>query len=147
MKIIVVSDSHKQPGILEEIVNMTKADYYLHAGDGCLAPLALGPFISVRGNCDFYKYPLELIVEYGGVKIYLHHGHYYSIRQMVKKARQEQCKIVIYGHTHIPKLETIDGVYVLNPGSIAYPRGGSERSYALINITSNQEISFSFVNI
>ncbi len=105
MKIVVVSDSHRQQELLEEIVISTKADYYLHAGDSCLPAVLLEPFISVRGNCDFYSYPLELVVNYSDVKIFLHHGHLYSIRQMVKKAQQNDCKIVIYGHTHIPNLE------------------------------------------
>ena len=35
--------------------------------------------------------------------------------------------IVMFGHTHKPYFEQKDGITVLNPGSLAYPRQEAER--------------------
>ncbi len=40
-----------------------------------------------------------------------------------------QLAIYIQGHTHIPKMEVIDGKLYLNPGSLSFPRGMSKKSY------------------
>ncbi len=39
--------------------------------------------------------------------------------------------VVLSGHTHIPRGETIDGVHFWNPGSTTLPKGGFPPSYGL----------------
>ena len=46
---------------------------------------------------------------------------------------QENFKIYLNGHTHTRKNEVIDGIHVINPGSIRYPRG-SKCGYAIVHI-------------
>ncbi|MFA6627633.1 MAG: metallophosphoesterase [Bacilli bacterium] len=147
MKIVVVSDSHRHPDVLEKIVTLTQADYFLHAGDSGVPEALLRPYLSVKGNCDFYAYPLERIVEAGDVRIYLHHGHVYSLSKMIEKAKQLNCHIVIYGHTHVPKWDQINGMHVINPGSVAFPRRGSQKSYAVITFDSPATIHCTFIHL
>lgn len=41
----------------------------------------------------------------------------------------------MFGHTHKPYLETKDGVTILNPGSLSYPRQEGRRpSYMIMDI-------------
>ena len=44
--------------------------------------------------------------------------------------------IFLFGHIHLPRLyENEAGILILNPGSAAYPRGGSPASYAILSPT------------
>ena len=42
----------------------------------------------------------------------------------------------MYGHIHLPVLESKDGVTYLNPGSISFPKGGNPASFALLDENS-----------
>ena len=39
-----------------------------------------------------------------------------------KEARENKCDILVYGHTHVKKLEKKDNLIILNPGSPSRPR-------------------------
>jgi putative phosphoesterase len=109
-------------------------------------------FAFVRGNCDYGESPAERILEVpGGVKIFCTHGHLYSVNSgieyLVEKAKSENCSVALYGHTHIFRTEILNGVYVMNPGSITSPRGKNPPTYGIINISFNMEISMSIVEL
>lgn len=81
----------------------------------------------VRGNCDWSgDYPQERIVEFGGERIFLTHGHRYNVRagvtELASAAAKAGAGIAVFGHTHIPLAEERYGVILLNPGSITEPR-------------------------
>ena len=87
----------------------------------------------VRGNNDYFTdYPRELICKIGGMKFFITHGHFYSVKMgetIVKSAcRDFGCDICVYGHTHQPVHKTEDGITILNPGS---SKGSG--TYALID--------------
>ena len=46
------------------------------------------------------------------------------------------CKIK--GYIHERNLEVIKNIVVMNPGSLALPRGGSKESYGIIKIEDNE---------
>lgn len=51
--------------------------------------------------------------------------------------------IVMFGHTHKPHFEQKDGITVLNPGSLAYPRQeGRKGSYMIMEIDEDRKIRF-----
>jgi hypothetical protein len=76
---------------------------------------------AVRGNVDkdawTGKLPLTDIVEVGGISIYVLH----DLEQLDLKPEAAGVKVVVYGHSHVPKQETRNGVIYFNPGS-AGPR-------------------------
>lgn len=76
---------------------------------------------AVRGNVDkgawARKLPPTEVVEGGGVSIYVLH----DLAQLDLKPEAAGLKAVIYGHSHVSKLETRAGVLYFNPGS-AGPR-------------------------
>lgn len=147
MKIVVVSDSHRDVATLETIVNKTSADLYLHAGDSAMPEQLIKPFISVRGNCDVYPYEVSKIIELQGLRIYMTHGHRYSKVRMIKTAKAKHCHIAVSGHTHIPSIEKIDDIYVINPGSVSFPRGNHQRSYIEISYDDVENIDIKIVEI
>lgn len=148
MKIIVVSDSHGNTEILDKIVSKHKdADYFLHAGDSSLPADLLHPYITVKGNCDYYKHERKRVIDVGEFKIFITHGHLYSKNKLLKSGKENDCKIVIYGHTHITNYELIDDIILLNPGSVARPRGGEAASFTIITYNSSEDIKVKFEEV
>ena len=46
----------------------------------------------------------------------------------------------MYGHTHMPVIEDEDGILVINPGSLTYPRQRGRRpSYAVMQIEEGKD--------
>ena len=42
-------------------------------------------------------------------------------------------KIFLFGHTHVGMIEKIGDRIIANPGSISKPRGGTRKSYLIID--------------
>ncbi len=148
MKIVVMSDSHGRVGNLIDIGFIHKnADAFLFLGDGWRdfedfkSAFDNKLCISVKGNCDLGCDEVnERLFDLGGKKIFMAHGHMYGVKggigAMVQAAKQNGCDIMLYGHTHIAVEKYIDGLYVLNPGSVG--RGGfGGNSYGLVEITKS----------
>ena len=152
MKILVFSDSHGNS------IQMTKAitehkddtDYIIHLGDHCTdiryiqSISGVTPVLAVVGNNDHYmaknEYSEEKIIEIGGIDFYLTHGHKQGVKQgtevLLALAKNKDCKIALFGHTHIPCCCIKDGIYLLNPGSIGYP-SSKGYTYGIITIKNN----------
>ncbi|MFA7020905.1 MAG: metallophosphoesterase family protein, partial [Bacilli bacterium] len=48
-------------------------------------------------------------------------------------AQLKKGNIVLYGHTHRPQMAWADGVLVLNPGSLSFPKEGYPHTYILMD--------------
>lgn len=152
MKIIVASDSH---GICNEYLREIQrwhpdAALYLFCGDLEGDPLDYPGWIMVRGNNDYFgDFVNERIIPCQNHKILLTHSHRYSyygrIENLASKAKEMDCDIVCYGHTHIADFEVCNGVYVLNPGSLYHSRNQKETSYAILTFTENDiDVEFKY---
>ena len=117
----VISDTH---GLLrpEAIDHLQGCDLIIHGGDvnhqEILDQLAkIAPVKVVRGNVDRGEFgqslPHSEVVEYAGHLIYVIH----DIDQLQIDPKAAGFRMVIYGHSHIPKIEHRDGVIFFNPGS------------------------------
>ena len=152
MKIVVVSDSHGRDDALEYVLQQHGDAYaYIHCGDLDADPGAFPRFVTVGGNNDiFYDYPDEQILSIGTHRIFIVHSHQfmYSRRsqQLADAAKERSCDIVCYGHTHIAADETVDGIRLINPGSLWRSRDGRGPSYALLNIDGDTvDVQFEFL--
>ncbi len=148
MRIVVISDSHRRTAVVDKIVaSQPQAEHIFFLGDNTadiedfdlLYPDKT--FHKVCGNCDFMSnYPSVDVETIMGNRILYTHGHNYSVKygigNLIKTAKDNNCNIVLYGHTHISKILYEDGVYIVNPGSCSSPREG-RASYAVIDITEN----------
>lgn len=144
MLIGVISDTHRSMRAIQKVVKVVKdADVLIHLGDNVddvkeISKHYKGEIINVRGNCDFsYNVPSERIVEIGGVKMFITHGHHYNVKysidDLLAKASEVGAKIALYGHTHVSAIRYEEGIFIINPGSPALPRDGYE-SIATIEI-------------
>lgn len=102
------------------------SDYIIHAGDvgspeilESLANIAL--VTAVRGNIDTTvwarKLPETEVLEVGGISIYVLH----DLAALDLKPEAAGFRVVVSGHSHVPKQEMRGGVLYFNPGS-AGPR-------------------------
>lgn len=115
-----------------------KADRIISAGDQCPDPY--DPFysslIAVRGNCDrFYEYismpfpPASRVIGLNGRKLFVTHGDSLTLQDFPLECGD----IFMSGHTHIPDLRLINGIYCVNPGSPSRPRSSLGPTAALLD--------------
>lgn len=156
MKILVVSDTHRKDGNLQFVIEQEKPfDMLIHLGDAegseQWIPEWAGPgcmMAMVLGNNDFFsRLERELELELGPHRALLTHGHYYGVSMgpegLAEEAKSRGCDIAMYGHTHRPFLDMIDGVTVLNPGSLSYPRQEGRRpSYMIITLSDDGRLHY-----
>ena len=152
MDITVVSDTHGDLETLYEIVSRNESsDLFIHIGDGehefydVQSAFFNKAFIFIKGNNDWGNYPQNLVTELGGKKFYLCHGHRFD-RSRLKEflsatAVTNGCDTALFGHTHVPLNETVNGVLLFNPGSASLPRGGNPPTYGKISIDTNGNIN------
>jgi len=121
------------------------ADLILHGGDFVSAAFldelrALGPPVeAVQGNMDEpalkETLPLERVVEIEQARIgMLHVPGPRAGRESRLVARFSGCHAVIYGHTHVPQVDRIDRVWILNPGSPTERRSAPAHSMIVLTV-------------
>ena len=150
---LVLSDSHGRRGVLDGILPLiAENDYIVHLGDGSAD--MKGVFSEFpqktylcRGNCDFAYGEEELVIQAEGRRIFCCHGHRYGVKsgisRLVARAKQLDCDITLYGHTHRAAAEEIEGVLCINPGAAgAYAEG----SYCYL-VLYNGKATHTFVPI
>ncbi|MBQ8203565.1 MAG: metallophosphoesterase [Clostridia bacterium] len=147
MRILVISDTHKNPFVLAKIIrSQPEARHVFFLGDvvsdieNIMDDFKDKSFHIVKGNCDgFCSYQNYDIVKLENKNILFTHGDKFSVKygtaRISEFARNSGCHIALYGHTHIPNISYEDGIYLVNPGSAARPRE-SRASYAVIDIVS-----------
>ena len=93
--------------------------------------------VAVRGNCDAEVDQMVLdfpcmgdyaeLVD-GGRHLFLTHGHVWgpgfhnSVERMPELVEGDA---LVYGHTHVKVLSSMDGITIFNPGSVGIPKDGS----------------------
>lgn len=146
----IVSDSHGRFAALEKMVEQAPdVAAWIHCGDYCedgddLAIYTGVPVYTVLGNNDFMtetNTPEYRNIMIGGIHIAAIHGHQWYGRQRLEKlavlGKQMDAALVVFGHTHRWYYETVDGMPILNPGSIALPRDGRQGTYAICCIENS----------
>jgi uncharacterized protein len=123
-RIGIISDTH---GLLrpEAEQRLAGVDHIVHAGDIGQAEIVdalrrIAPVTAIRGNVDTGQWAREYaetkLVRLAGKSIYVLHD--------LKTLHMDDyagIDVVVSGHSHVPKVESIGGILYLNPGS-AGPR-------------------------
>ena len=138
----VISDTH---GILDRraLAAFSGVERILHAGDIGAAEVlwelrTVAPVTAVLGNMDAgraFGEDLEGIVQtkLGGHRVTMVHR-----RHDVPGPILAESDIVVFGHSHRPLVQQVDGVLWVNPGSASQARGAPEgRSVALLELRSD----------
>ncbi len=143
-KVVVVSDSHLKNDRLRKVLELhSDADYFLHCGDSELNKEEIEPFLTVLGNNDFADFPSELVITIEEIRFFICHSHLHfsyfnKYLPMIDKAKKLNCSHILFGHTHIYTDKIIDGIRLLNPGSLAYNRDLSKPSYMIIEVNKKE---------
>jgi putative phosphoesterase len=149
MKIGIIADTHipvsaaKLPSKIYEYFK--DCDLIIHAGDlvemSVISDLEkIAETKAVYGNMDGpevrERLPEKVLFETGGKKIGVYHGKGPASRviQTVKEAFDEKPDIIIFGHSHSPYNEKIDGTLYFNPGSSTDKIFSPYRSFGIIEI-------------
>jgi len=151
MRILVISDTHGDTNKAEEAIRSNKeVSLIIHLGDYYRDAQKLSgmfpniPVEYIYGNSDFMieNVPAEKLLEVCGKKIFITHGHRYSVKwdygRLYKKAEELKADMILFGHTHVPEIIEKDDVFLLNPGSTSDPRDESDESYAIIDIDGDK---------
>lgn len=146
MKIAVLSDSHNGIGFGKFLTMCEKCDVIVHCGDGDrdkedLQNVFSGKVYTVRGNCDYFGFDEEIFYA-ENFKVLALHGHAYGVKTDLGLLRTYAEKIgadiVLYGHSHIPSADWIDGRLFVNPGSVSKPQRGYNATYCMIEIKNGK---------
>ena len=145
-----MSDSHGKNHLIDSILEKhPDADAYLHCGDIECSENQYPQLRVVRGNNDYFgNYPEQMRIRIGSHKALMLHSHLCYGRNrmnlMSEMAKKEGCDLVFFGHTHVACDEMVNGVRLINPGSLYYSRDGREISYCILNIEDEISVEFQF---
>jgi hypothetical protein len=119
-RIGIISDTH---GLLrpEAERGLTGVNHIIHAGDIGRPEIVealrrIAPVTAIRGNVDSgewaREYPDTKLVRLAGKSIYVLHD-----LKTLQADPSAGVDVIISGHSHVPKIDTVGGVLYLNPGS------------------------------
>lgn len=119
--------------------------------------------LCVRGNCEaevdqmMLEFPIMAdyaLIPLGKRAVFATHGHVFNKDKLPPLKAGD---ILLYGHTHIPLLESVDipggcsneatgdagcdtkaAIICMNPGSVSIPKNGSEHSYMTLDMGETQ---------
>ncbi len=123
-RIGIISDTH---GLMrpEAERRLKGVNHIIHAGDIGRPEIVdalrrIAPVTAIRGNVDIgewaREYPDTKLVRLAGKSIYVLHD-----LKTLQSDPGAGVDVIISGHSHVPKIDTVGGVLYVNPGS-AGPR-------------------------
>jgi putative phosphoesterase len=142
----ILADTHcpRFPFRAAWLEGLDGVDLILHAGDlvdpGVLRDLeALAPVVAVAGNNDDPALGLPDVarVRLGELRLVLTHGHLGPGPTTAERAAtlgRPWADLVVFGHSHVPLLTTVDGLVLLNPGSASDPRRAGTTGLARLDV-------------
>jgi putative phosphoesterase len=161
--ILVISDSHGDIAALSAALAWAKnttLDTAVFLGDGAedlaIASARIGFSLTwhkVRGNGDYdFSIPDNIVMEIlPSRKIFLSHGNRLRVREgkrvIADAARRSGAEAALFGHTHIPFCETVDNIFLLNPGSIGRPRSDSGPTFAVLECPESGPFAARFFSL
>jgi uncharacterized protein len=139
MRIGVISDTH---GLLrpEAEARLAGAEHIIHAGDIGAPDIVprlsrMAPTTAIRGNVDgdawAGAFPETAVVTLAGRRIHVLH----DLAELALDPAACGFSVVISGHSHRPRIETVGGVLYLNPGSAGRRRFSLPVTVATIELT------------
>lgn len=145
---------------IEDLLGIIE-DYFHVPEDISIMPPVVA-FVKGNGDNSVYSYftdtnhrieiPETQEITASGKRIFMAHGHrfsvYYTTDRLAEHIRNNKFDAGLFGHTHVPFQERLDGRLLLNPGSISLPRNHSDRCYAVLTISKNEpEIKYKFYTL
>jgi len=140
-RIGIISDTH---GLLrpEAERRLEGVDHIIHGGDigdpDIIAILRrIAPVTVIRGNVDTgdwaKEYPETERIQLAGRSIFVVH----DLKTLRIDPAARGIDVVVSGHSHIPKIDTVGGVLYLNPGSAGRRRFSLPITLATLDVTAD----------
>jgi uncharacterized protein len=135
----IISDTH---GLLrpEALRALAHVDHIIHGGDIgdpeiITALRRIAPVTAIRGNVDTGEWATEFaeteFVRLAGRRFYVQH----DLNTLQVDPVAEGIDVIVSGHSHVPKINTVDGVLYVNPGSAGRRRFNLPITLATLEIT------------
>ena len=150
--------------VLEWAQRAQAFDAAIFLGDGFddLAPASARtgftlPWHAVQGNGDYQssissnmilEIPAKNSAQPSSRKLFLAHGNRYRVEEsciaIASVAESMGAEAALFGHTHAPYCATIDGIFLLNPGSISRPRSTAGCTFAVLECPDSGPLAARF---
>lgn len=166
-KLLVFSDSHGNIAALRAVFRWAKDR--IPPNDTIQAAAFLGDGLSdlqsaaesenfytdwklVSGNNDYgISTPEALTFEFAEHQFFMCHGHHYGLyggyHTVITAAKTSGADVALCGHSHIPYNKTINGVRLINPGSVGRPRSRIGATFAVIECPQDKPLEVKFFEI
>jgi len=172
--ILVISDSHGGTANLAAVLEWAQSGICAYAfdaavflGDGFadLSPVSARTgfplsWHAVRGNGDYestvhdnkvLEIPGKNPAQRSSRRLFLSHGHRYRVEEGVSSiaaaARGAGAEAALFGHIHVPYRANVDGIFLLNPGSISRPRNNAGCTFAVLECPDSGPLAARFFNM
>lgn len=145
----VIGDTHARSDhqlVGQVLEAVREADRVLHVGDFLTTEVyddiaaEARDLTAVYGNNDERelreRLPRVRTLTWEGLRIVATHGHEHTDTALAMLARQEDADLVVVGHSHRPRIDSVGETPRLNPGSYARPR---QFEPAFAEIRANRE--------
>lgn len=145
---------------IEDLLTIIEDNFHVPEDIRIVPPVVA--FVKGNGDSSVYSYftdtshrieiPETQEITASGKHIFMTHGHrfsvYYTTDRLTEHLRINRFDVGLFGHTHVPYQERIDGRLLLNPGSISLPRNHSDRCYAILTASkSESEVKYKFYTL
>jgi putative phosphoesterase len=135
----IISDTH---GLLrpEALRVLAHVDHIIHGGDigdpEIIAALRrIAPVTAIRGNVDIGEWATEFaeteFVRLAGRLFYVLH----DLNSLQIDPVAQGIDVIVSGHSHMPKIATVDGLLYVNPGSAGRRRFKLPITLASLEVT------------
>jgi len=166
-KLLVFSDSHGSVAALKAVFKWA-CDFIPPNGTIC-ATACLGDGLSdiriaaeatgfysdwklVLGNNDYgVQAPEVSVFDFSDNRFFMCHGHRYGLysgyHTLLAAAKNSDANIAMFGHSHVPFYKKMDGISIINPGSLGRPRSRVGSTFAVIECKEDDSINVDFFGI
>jgi len=166
-KLLVFSDSHGHFTILRAVLDWAK-NHIPPNGTICAA-VCLGDGLSdlrtaaeatgfysdwkiVRGNNDYgIQAPETSVFDLAEHRFFMCHGHRHSLysgyHSLIAAAKKSDADVVLFGHSHAPFYKIVDGITLINPGSIGRSRSRLGETFAVIECIEGEPLTVEFFEV
>lgn len=140
----LISDTHGhlRASVFEALEGVERV---IHAGDvedpNHLTDLGvIAPVTAVAGNVDRHDVravaPDEAQVDVAGVRVAVIHGHQVHPDYRLLPARFPEARVIVHGHTHVPRCDSVGDVLIVNPGAAGKALKGYPPSVAILEVAN-----------
>ena len=142
--LIADTHGHLRPAVFDALAGVERV---IHAGDvedsDHLADLeAIAPVTAVSGNVDGHAVravvPEEAVMDIAGVRVAVIHGHQVHPDYHLLLARFPDARVIVHGHTHVPRCDSIGDVLLVNPGAAGKAQKGYAPSVAILEVADGR---------